>query len=223
MITSSLEYSYFPIQRILAQHPNSSKPALFDITFKFRSIGGQDSKNEVIIGGSRLCGNLHWINIDGDEIMNKLNFGLMIQHDLKMNQLSCMINGSLDLFDRKTVDKILQRFYSMLHQLFISKGDQIKKPIYELSLILPDEGILMKSTNNTEVSTPSVCCIHYDFVCQVMKHPQKLAVELDDQCLTYAELLFCVQLLAIHLLNQYGIVPGEIISQCVDRSLSMVS
>ena len=33
--TGSLEYSYFPLQRILAQHPNSTKPAFLDTSFAF--------------------------------------------------------------------------------------------------------------------------------------------------------------------------------------------
>ena len=56
-----------------------------------------------------------------------------------------------------------------------------------------------------------------------MKHPQKLAVELDDQSLTYCELLHCVQVLSLHLINKYHAVSGEIICQCVERSISMVS
>ncbi|CAF4254780.1 unnamed protein product, partial [Adineta steineri] len=55
-----------------------------------------------------------------------------------------------------------------------------------------------------------------------MKHPQKLAVELDEQSLTYAELLYYVQVLSLTLLNEYLITPGEIVCQCVERSLSMV-
>jgi non-ribosomal peptide synthetase component F len=70
---------------------------------------------------------------------------------------------------------------------------------------------------------PSISCIHHEFVCQVMKHPQKLAVELDEQSLTYSELLHYVQLLSLNLLNAYGVISGEIVCQCVERSLSMVS
>ena len=81
----------------------------------------------------------------------------------------------------------------------------------------------MQSMNNTQVLFPSVSCIHHEFVCQAMKHPQKLAVELDDQSLTYSELLYYVQVLSLNLLNKQRIVPGEIICQCVERSLSMVS
>ena len=81
----------------------------------------------------------------------------------------------------------------------------MKKPIYELSLILSDERLLMQSMNNTQVLFPSVTCIHHEFVCQVMKYPQKLAVELDEQSLTYSELLYYVQLLSLNLLNNYNI------------------
>ncbi|CAF1574167.1 unnamed protein product, partial [Adineta steineri] len=55
-----------------------------------------------------------------------------------------------------------------------------------------------------------------------MKHPQKLAVELDEQSLTYCELLYYVQVLSFSLLNEYLITPGEVVCQCVERSLSMV-
>ncbi|CAF4262243.1 unnamed protein product, partial [Adineta steineri] len=55
-----------------------------------------------------------------------------------------------------------------------------------------------------------------------MKHPQKLAVELDEQSLTYAELLYYVQMLSLTLVNEYHVVPGDVVCQCVERSLEMV-
>ena len=66
-------------------------------------------------------------------------------------------------------------------------------------------------------------CIHHEFVDQVMRYSQKLAVELDDQSLTYSELLYYVQVLSLNLLNEQKVFVGEIICQCVERSLSMVS
>ena len=111
----------------------------------------------------------------------------------------------------------------MLEQIFLFTDDQMKKPICELSFILPDERILMKSMNNTQILSPCFTCIHHEFVCQVMKYSQKLAVELDEQSLTYCELLHYVYLLAIDLLNNHHIIPNEIVCQCVERSLSMVS
>src|SRR5258708_16765508 len=78
----------------------------------------------------------------------------------------------------------------MLLQLFTSTNDnQMKKSIYGLSLILPNERLVMQSINNAQVLFSSATCIHHEFVYQVIKHPQKLSVELDDQSLTYSELL----------------------------------
>ena len=140
-----------------------------------------------------------------------------------MIRTSINFHASLDLFNVETIDKIAQRFHLVLKQLFTSITDQMKKPIYELSLILSDKNRLMESINNTQVSCPFISCIYHDFVCQVMQNSQKLAVEVDDQSLTYSELLFYVQSLIIHLLDQYGIVLGDIAAEYVNRSLSLVS
>ncbi|CAF4757621.1 unnamed protein product, partial [Rotaria sp. Silwood2] len=109
----------------------------------------------------------------------------------------------------------------MLEQLFNVKQVQTSKPVYELSVILADEKLLMKSLNNTQVIFPSSTCIHHEFVRQVMTHPQKVAVELDDQSLTYSELLYYVQVLSLNLMNEQEVNVGDIVCQCVERSLSM--
>jgi non-ribosomal peptide synthetase component F len=223
MVTNSMKYSYFPLQRILNQHSNTSKPTFLDTSFEFQSTETEYINEKIIIGGCHLHAMPFSIKISEDEVMSKFDFILSIKHDMNINQLSCTINASLDLFNVETIHNILQRFDAMLEQLFISPDDQLKKSTYELSLILPDERLLMQSINNTQVSFSSATCIHQKFVYQVMKYPQKLAVELDDQSLTYSELLHYSQLLSLYLLNNHCIIPGEIVSQCVERSLSMVS
>jgi non-ribosomal peptide synthetase component F len=111
----------------------------------------------------------------------------------------------------------------MLEQLFKRINVPINKPIYELSLILSAERLLLQSINNTQMLLPSVTCIHHEFVCEALKHQQKLAVELDDQSLTYSELLHYVQVLSLNLSKKPRAIVGEIVCQCVERSLSMVS
>jgi syringomycin synthetase protein SyrE len=223
MVMDSLKYSYFPLQRILAQHSNVSKPAFLDISFAFNSSENQNTDHEAVIGDTRLRSMPISIKISEHEIMSKFDFSLTIQHNQTTNQLSCTIDVSLDLFNRTTVDKIAQRFHSILEQLFNRTYVQMNKPIYELSLVSSDERLLMQSMNNTQVLFPSIYCIHQEFVSQALKYSQKFAVELDDQSLTYSELLYHVQLLSLHLINKQRMVVGEIICQCVERSLSMVS
>jgi hypothetical protein len=223
MMTSSLEYSYFPLQRILAHHPNASKATFLDISFVFYSSENQNIDDSVVIGDSRLHSMPISIKISENEIMSKFDFSLNLHYNQSINQLSCTIDASLDLFNRITVDKIAQRFHSMLKQLFNRTDVQMKNHIYELSLISPEEGLLTRSMNHRKVLFPPVSCIHHEFVSQTVKHPQKLAVELDDQSLTYSELLYYVQVLAFNLLSEQKVLPGDVICQCVERSLSMVS
>ncbi len=223
MMISSLKYSYFPLQRILAQHSNVSQAAFLDASFVFCSVEDQCTDTEFMIGSSRLYSIPISIKIHEDEIMSKFDFALSIQYNQSTNLLSCTIDASLDLFDLTTVNKIRQRFHSMLEQVFNGTDTQMSKHVYELLLILSDERLLTQSMNNTQVMLPSLSCIHHEFVSQAVKHPQKLAVELDDQSLTYSELLYYVQMLALNLLNEQRVVPGDFLCQCVERSLSMVS
>ncbi|CAF4206844.1 unnamed protein product, partial [Adineta steineri] len=219
--TNSMKYSYFSLQRILNQHPNISNPVFLDTSVEFLSY---ENNNTVMIGDSQLVPGSLSLNENEDETLSASDFSLSTHHDLNMNQLSCTINASSNLFNRQTVEKISQRFHSILNLLSTSIIDnQISKPIYELSLTLSNEQYVMQSMNNTQISFPStITCIHHEFVYQVMKHPQKLAVELDEQSLTYAELLYYVQVLSLILLNEYYVLPGDVICQCVERSLSMV-
>ncbi|CAF1537341.1 unnamed protein product, partial [Adineta steineri] len=224
IITNSMKYSYFPLQRILNQHPHISKHAFLDTSLEFISGNSNNDNNVIMIGDSQLVPACFSFNINEDMILDVPDFRLLIHHDTTINQLSCIINASLDLFNRDTAEKISQRLHSTVHKLSASIiDDEINKPIYELSLILSNEQCLIQSLNNTQVSfSSSHTCIHHEFVYQVMKHPQKLAVELDEQSLTYCELLYYVQVLSSTLLNEYHVFPGEIVCQCVEQSLSMV-
>jgi non-ribosomal peptide synthetase component F len=58
------------------------------------------------------------------------------------------------------------------------------------------------------------------FQTRVLQHPNKLAVVLDDQSLTYGELYSLVSSCASRLLQV--VHPGDIVCQCVERSIEMV-
>jgi non-ribosomal peptide synthetase component F len=162
-----------------------------------------------------MCALPHSIKIDTHQIASKFDFSLNIHHDPIIGQLSCRIAASLDLFNAVTVSKIGQRFLLLLKQLFEFTSD---RPIYELSLILPDEIRLLQSINNTGVSFPPLVCLHQEFSHRASEQPQKVAVELDEQSLTYSEIFFYARQLAQYL----GERRGQIICQCVERSIEMI-
>ena len=63
--------------------------------------------------------------------------------------------------------------------------------------------------------------VHHYLFDVAMESPQKMALVLDDQSLTYAELMVCVQRLALDMVSQ-GATPGQIICQFVERSVEMI-
>jgi non-ribosomal peptide synthetase component F len=63
--------------------------------------------------------------------------------------------------------------------------------------------------------------IHHEFLLRVQEHPQKVALILDYQALTYAELLYYTQLVALHLIDECHVKSGEIVGLCVERSIEM--
>ena len=226
--TKSMKYSYFPLRRILNQHQNASAPTFLRVLFDSQSDDSKHKQRQhkkgVFIGDAQLQDVSTRAKWNRYVSVNELDLSFSIQHDIAHTDgLVCTIDASLELFYETTVDKIAHRFSTMLQQLFLSPNDeQMERPIYELSLVSADEKIMMTSMNNTQVSFPCVSCIHHEFAFQAMQHSQKVAVELDEQSLTYSELLYSTQLLSLHLVHSHRILPGEIICQCVERSLSMV-
>jgi hypothetical protein len=240
MMMSSLKYSYFPLQRILAQHPNVSKPAFLDTSFVFCCVESEHLETEVTIGNSRLLSIPISIKISESEIMSKFDFTLTVQHNQTTNQLSCTIDASLDLFNRTTVDKIAQRFHSMLEQLFKRTFDQqtiqsmsqhfqhfphqvFRVPsICDLSILLPNELQLINDLNNTYVDYGEISCIQTDIARRAQQHPQKIALVLANGSMSYGELIYYTQYLASHLITKYTIKPGQVICQLLERSFEMV-
>ncbi|CAF4860286.1 unnamed protein product, partial [Rotaria socialis] len=132
------------------------------------------------------------------------------------------IECTADLFNLATVQALGERFQILCQQLFCSSFDHNNQPIYELSLLLPSERHIMQIMNNCHMIPNETDCIHQMFAQKATMHPSKLAVTLDEQCLTYGQLLTRVQQLAWHLINEKDVHPGDIVCQCVDRSIEMV-
>ncbi|CAF1384045.1 unnamed protein product [Adineta steineri] len=71
--------------------------------------------------------------------------------------------------------------------------------------------MLMASTNNTQTFfSSSTHCIQHEFIQQVNKQPQKIAIELDEQSLTYNELLYYAQCLSLEFLTNSNYIPGNV-------------
>ncbi|CAF1420302.1 unnamed protein product [Adineta ricciae] len=166
------------------------------------------------------------VSWERSEHVAKFDFMCTIVHDGSAvnNAMTCSLVCSKDLFDQGTVDRISRRFSRFIKQLFLSSNEWSKSPLYKMSIILPREAELIHELNRRQCEEKALTSktIFERFNEKAAHNPQKIAVELDEQCLTYAELLYYVQLIGLSLLNRYNVLPGKIICQCMERSISMV-
>lgn len=162
--------------------------------------------------------------LDRHSVQTTFSLCLTINHDEKMNTLRYRFDASADLFDQSTVQQFSRRFHLLCQQLFCSSFDLHRQPIYELSIILPDEQALLQqlhlSTTDDENETTKT--IPQLFIEQAMAYPQKTALTLDDLSFTYAELFTRIQQVCSLLRTHYAIKVGDLVCQCMDRSVEMV-
>lgn len=162
------------------------------------------------------------INTDSDIKQILSNLSARIQHDFDENKLTISFSSSSEIFNETLIQDFIHRFQSLCQQLFFSSFDLQTQPIYELSILLPNELNILEKLNTNIDPIEITTCIHQAFVQQAIVHPNKIAISSDDESLTYSELLHRVQSLALILINEKGIVPGDIICQYMDRSIEMI-
>ncbi|CAF1575306.1 unnamed protein product, partial [Adineta ricciae] len=215
MTTRSFHYSYFPFERILAQCSINANPTFLNTSFTFYSHTTHQKYAQVKLDDVSLQGIFSPNTIHSNMNMHTSDFSLSLEHDLTINRISLTVDTSADLFSVDIVDKFAQRFFLLSKCLF---GTDIDRPVCELSVVLPDEITLIQSFRNTEIVFPPFGCVHHEFSRQIITNSQKLAIVLDKQSLTYSELLFHAQHVALYL----GQRQKQIICQCMERSIEMI-
>ncbi|KAF9396674.1 hypothetical protein CPC16_010245, partial [Podila verticillata] len=132
--------------------------------------------------------------------------------------LEGMIEYATDLFDRKTIAQLAQRFVRLLEAI-TQNPDQ---PIGSIELLdAAERQQLLVEWNATEHEYPAHHCIHQLFEEQVERTPHATALVYEDQVLSYAELNAHANRLA-HQLIELGVQPDARVAICVERSPAMV-
>ena len=212
---SVLEHSHYPLQRIIG---NQHTPAFLETVFDFITIGSESER--VDLDGAVL----EPVSLEKVHLGAKFDMLLTFLHKPTIG-MSFSLVCSQDVFDEKTVKSLVDRFTCLLHQLFDSTViSTTKQPLYRMSVIAPEEQALIHALkgNGINRSKATFSTIREVFTQQVFRQLQKVALELDEQSLTYSELFFYAQQLALLLIDGHDVKAGDIVCQCVERSLSMV-
>jgi amino acid adenylation domain-containing protein len=150
--------------------------------------------------------------------------GSMAKFDLTLEiqetnlALSCTLEYATDLFERTTIWRILGHFDQLLRGVVADPAQTIARlPL----LTRAEQDQLIAGWNQTEMVYPRAACVHQLFEAQVKRTPEALAVVMDDQQLTYAELNARSHRLACYL-QDLGVGPEVLVGICVERSPKMI-
>jgi amino acid adenylation domain-containing protein/non-ribosomal peptide synthase protein (TIGR01720 family) len=132
--------------------------------------------------------------------------------------LAGAIEYATDLFDRATIERLITRFERLLEA---AAGDPDAR-ILDIALLTEAErSRLTVEWNATATPCPQNSCLHDLFAEQVARRPDAVAVQFNDQQLSYRELESRANRLA-HYLRARGVGPDVVVGICVERSLDTI-
>lgn len=133
-------------------------------------------------------------------------------------QISGVLNYNKDLFDESTIERMVQQFITLLTAV-VRHPD---RSVLQLQMLTKRERHQIVHTwNNTTIDFGQTETIQTLFEKQVDKTPDAIALEYDNELLTYRQLNTRANRLAHHLIN-LGVCPDAIVAVMMERSLEMI-
>jgi amino acid adenylation domain-containing protein len=124
-----------------------------------------------------------------------------------------------DLFDRSTVERMVDRFGALLRSVVANPDKRVSEldimPAAETRLVVSDR-------NDTAADFPDTATLHGLIEDQVVRTPDAVAVTFEGTSLTYAQLNTMANRIA-HRLRDAGVGPETLVGVCAERSLELVA
>ncbi|MEH1902755.1 MAG: amino acid adenylation domain-containing protein [Nostoc sp.] len=124
-------------------------------------------------------------------------------------------NGAM--FTTEAISQMTEHYQVLLAGIVTN----VQQSINKLPLLTAKEKQLLTTWNTTQTDYPHTKCIHHLWEEQVDKTPNAIAVEFQNQQITYRELNEKANLLA-HYLQTAGVEPGTLVGICIERSIEMI-
>ncbi|WP_442937951.1 amino acid adenylation domain-containing protein [Nostoc sp.] len=145
-------------------------------------------------------------------------FDLFLSIQNTGNGLAGVWEYNTDLFDASTIERMTGHFMTLLSGIVANPEERISQlPL----LSQTEQQQLLVEWNNTQTDYPRDKSIHQLFEEQVDSTPDAIAVEFENQQLTYQQLNCRANQLA-HYLKSLGVSADVLVGICVERSLDMV-
>ncbi len=185
---------------------NLSHTPLFQVMFILQNANNQ---------GLQLPG-LDLEILDREHTVAKFDLTLSMKET--QGELTGEIEYNTDLFEASTIERMVVHFQELLVAIATNPSQSVQK----IPLVTEKEKKqLLSDWNETEANYPKDKCLHQLFEEQVLNTPDAVAIEFNDNQLTYSQLNEKANQLAYYL-QQLGVKPKDLVAICMERSIEMV-
>lgn len=209
----AFEYQDVPFEKLVEDlHPQRdlSRNPLFQVTFQIYGSSANSNEEYTSIEDATAP-----FDVESQTAKFDLRFDLAESSD---GSLTGFLEYDTDLFDRDTIIRMAKHFEVLLESV-VTGPDQY---LYQLEILPPAEmRQLLLDWNQTITPYPRAKCIHQVFESQVERTPEAVAVVLNQDTLTYAELNQQANRLS-HYLRRQGVGPESIVGISSERSVEVI-
>ncbi|WP_248752418.1 non-ribosomal peptide synthase/polyketide synthase [Pseudomonas sp. MWU15-20650] len=165
-------------------------------------------------GGQQLPG-LRVVELDWAS--QTTHFDLSLDTHESAEGLWAALTYATDLFDAATIERFAQHWQNLLQAVVSAPRSRL----CELPMLGAQEQQVMLQDWNAPACAAAPHAVHRLFEAQAEQHPERQALALDDQALSYGELNRQANRLAHYLLAE-GVGPQGLVGIAVERSFAMV-
>ena len=132
--------------------------------------------------------------------------------------LGGLIQYKTELFDAATIERMVEHYRRLLTAITRDPSRRLSE--YRLTDAREEQALLTEG-RSADADYPLDKCIHQLIEDQARRSPEAIAVCLENESLTYAQLNHRANVLA-HFLRQKGVIPGAMVGVCMQRSVNMI-
>ncbi|MCF6437884.1 amino acid adenylation domain-containing protein [Pseudoalteromonas luteoviolacea] len=198
--------SFADLIELLSPERSLSHSPLFQLMFNY-------SKDKV---QTAQTGALQLTSLETDNVSAKYELQLSIQHHDE--GLSCNFEYNKSLFSECTIESMAQGFSLLIEQLL----QGLEQKLSDLSVLnTASRNHLLFELNQTEADYPATLTMVDLIERNSAANPHDIALEFEDQAISYAELNARVNQLSVHIQEQ-GATEHKVIGLLFERSVEMV-
>ncbi|MFE3577368.1 amino acid adenylation domain-containing protein [Lysinibacillus sp. NPDC059133] len=156
------------------------------------------------------------IPLDIDSNTSKTDIYMVVEE--RESNVLLAIEYNSDLFNSTTIRGLLNAFKTILKTIVKDASIKVK----DISLLNNnDKKKIIHLLDEKSNDTSNLKCVHQLFEENALNQPNAVAIEIENEKMTYSQLNYKANILAKEL-QKYGITKEMVIGICVDRSFDMV-